>query len=85
MTFVNLNSAKEATNYKVIASGHINLQNRNNPAQVDELAANQFVTVKFDLLQPIFHRIVAGHQLGSLFIALITNTRFVATNGLNIN
>ena len=31
--------------------------------QVDELAANQFVTVKFDL-QPIFHRIVAGHQLG---------------------
>ena len=55
--------AKEATNYKVIASGHINLQNRNNPAQVDELAANQFVTVKFDL-QPIFHRIVAGHQLG---------------------
>ena len=55
--------AKEATNYKVIASGHINLQNRNNPAQVDELAANQFVTVKFDL-QPIFHLIVAGHQLG---------------------
>lgn len=55
--------AKEATNYKVIASGHINLQNRNNSAQVDELVANQFVTVKFDL-QPIFHRIVAGHQLG---------------------
>ena len=55
--------AKETTNYKVIASGHINLQNRNNPAQVNELAANQFVTVKFDL-QPIFHRIVAGHQLG---------------------
>ena len=54
--------AKETTNYKVIASGHINLQNRNNPAQVNELAANQFVTVKFDL-QPIFHRIVAGHQL----------------------
>lgn len=54
---------KEPTNYKVISSGHINLQNRNNPAEVNELAANEFVTVQFDL-QPIFHRMVAGHQLG---------------------
>ncbi|MEY8293211.1 Xaa-Pro dipeptidyl-peptidase [Limosilactobacillus caviae] len=54
---------KEPTSYKVISSGHINLQNRTNPAQIEELAANQFVTVTFEL-QPIFHRILAGHQLG---------------------
>lgn len=54
---------KSLTTDKVIASGHINLQNRHDPAHVDELAANQFVTVKFEL-QPIFHRLVTGHQLG---------------------
>ncbi|MRN05834.1 Xaa-Pro dipeptidyl-peptidase [Lactobacillus sp. 0.1XD8-4] len=54
---------KSSTTDKIIASGHINLQNRHTPAQVDNLTANQFVTVKFNL-QPIFHRLVAGHQLG---------------------
>ncbi|MBB1079521.1 Xaa-Pro dipeptidyl-peptidase [Limosilactobacillus sp. STM2_1] len=54
---------KSPTTYKVIASGHINLQNRHTPAQVDNLDANQFVSVNFDL-QPIFHRLAAGHQLG---------------------
>lgn len=54
---------KKPTNYKVIASGHINLQNRHSPAQVDSLTAGQFITVTFEL-QPIFHRLVKGHQLG---------------------
>lgn len=54
---------KAITDSKVIASGHINLQNRHDPAHVDDLQANQFVTVRF-ALQPIFHHLVAGHQLG---------------------
>lgn len=54
---------KASTDYKVIASGHANLQNRHSPAQVDDLQANQFVTVQF-ALQPIFHHLIAGHQLG---------------------
>lgn len=55
--------AKQPSQYKVISSGHINLQNRHDTASVDELAAGQKVTVAFEL-QPIFHRIVKGHQLG---------------------
>ncbi|KRL27969.1 Xaa-Pro dipeptidyl-peptidase [Limosilactobacillus frumenti DSM 13145] len=54
---------KKTTAAKVISSGHINLQNRHSAGQVDELAANQMVTVSFDL-QPIFHRLVKGHRLG---------------------
>lgn len=55
--------AKQPSQYKVISSGHINLQNRHNAATVDELRAGQAVTVTFEL-QPIFHRILKGHQLG---------------------
>lgn len=54
---------KAISEYKVIASGHMNLQNRHQPDQVDELQADQFVTVQFEL-QPIFHHLQKGHQLG---------------------
>lgn len=47
---------------KVISFGHINLQNRHSPATVDDLAADQYVDVTFDL-QPIYHHLLAGHQL----------------------
>ena len=52
-----------SSTFKVISSGHINLQNRHNPAQVDQLRPGEFLTVKFGL-QPLFHRLVQGHQLG---------------------
>lgn len=65
---------KKATSYKIIADGHINLQNRHDAAHVDELAADQFVTLHFDL-QPIFHHLLKGHQLG----LIIYSTDFGAT------
>lgn len=55
-------AAKE-TDFKMISFGHINLQNRISPAQVDELIPNQLVDLQFDL-QPIFHHIPAGHLIG---------------------
>lgn len=54
---------KEASPYKVISSGHINLQNRHRPDQTEDLRAGQAVDVSLDL-QPIFHELAAGHQLG---------------------
>ncbi|MBB1063454.1 Xaa-Pro dipeptidyl-peptidase [Limosilactobacillus fastidiosus] len=62
------------SNFKVIADGHINLQNRHSAAEVDDLSANQFVKVHFKL-QPIFHHLLKGHQLG----LIIYSTDFGAT------
>lgn len=59
---------KTASEYKVISHGHINLQNRHNARQVDDLSAGQLVMVSFDL-QPIFHQLVAGHQLELIIYA----------------
>ncbi|MDO4902759.1 MAG: Xaa-Pro dipeptidyl-peptidase [Limosilactobacillus sp.] len=59
---------KETSEYKMIAHGHINLQNRRNPRDVDDLAAGQTVTVSFDL-QPIFHELKRGHQLELIIYA----------------
>ncbi|MCH3921402.1 Xaa-Pro dipeptidyl-peptidase [Limosilactobacillus sp.] len=59
---------KQASPYKVIASGHRNLQNRHDSATVDELAPGQLVDVAFDL-QPLFHHLAAGHQLGLIIYA----------------
>lgn len=53
--------AKQPTPAKVIAFGHINLQNRHSASQVDELRPDQFVDVTFPL-QPIYHHLAAGHQ-----------------------
>lgn len=64
----------KASDYKVIADGHINLQNRHSASQVDDLAANQFVKVHFEL-QPIFHHLLKGHRLG----LIIYSTDYGAT------
>lgn len=53
---------KEATPAKLISRGHCNLQNPDDPAKVIDLAADHWITVKFDL-QPIFHHLPAGHSL----------------------
>ncbi|MCI1974391.1 MAG: Xaa-Pro dipeptidyl-peptidase [Limosilactobacillus sp.] len=65
---------KKTSAFKVIADGHINLQNRHSASQVDELSANQFVKIHFEL-QPIFHHLLKGHQLG----LVIYSTDFGAT------
>ena len=59
---------KAPTDYKVVSCGHINLQNRHGASQTDELFAGQLVTVEFDL-QPLFHRLAAGHQLELIIYA----------------
>lgn len=59
---------KETTDAKVISYGHINLQNRHDASTVDDLTAGQFVDVQFSL-QPIFHTLKAGHQLGLILFA----------------
>ncbi|WPC17192.1 Xaa-Pro dipeptidyl-peptidase [Pediococcus inopinatus] len=59
---------KEATPWKMITKGHINLQNRHNAYQVDELKANDFYDLTVDL-QPTFYHLLAGHQLGLVVYA----------------
>ncbi|MCO7125375.1 Xaa-Pro dipeptidyl-peptidase [Sporolactobacillus shoreicorticis] len=60
--------AKFATPFKMISKGHINLQNRENAWKVDELKPDQFYSIDVDL-QPTFHRLAAGHQLGLVVYA----------------
>ncbi len=60
--------ANQSTDFKVISYGHINLQNRDNSRQTNELTANQFIDLKLPL-QPIFHHLATGHQLGLLLFA----------------
>ncbi|WP_010632583.1 Xaa-Pro dipeptidyl-peptidase [Sporolactobacillus vineae] len=60
--------AKHATSFKMITKGHINLQNRENPWKTDDLNPGQFYEVTVEL-QPTFHRLVAGHQLGLIIYA----------------
>lgn len=59
---------KETTDAKVISYGHINLQNRRDASSVDDLTAGKFVDVELPL-QPIFHTLVAGHQLELILFA----------------
>lgn len=73
---------KKASTYRVISHGHINLQNRHNARQVDNLAPGQLVTVNFDL-QPIFHRLAAGHQLELIIYA--TDYAFTLRGNENIS
>ncbi|KRL05666.1 Xaa-Pro dipeptidyl-peptidase [Liquorilactobacillus oeni] len=53
----------KTTPWKMISLGHINLQNRHNTWQNDELDPNKFYTVNLTL-QPIFYHLNKGHQLG---------------------
>lgn len=73
---------KTSSPYKVISSGHINLQNRHTPAQVDDLAAGQMVTVRL-ALQPIFHQLVTGHRL--MLIIYGTDYAFTLRGNEDIN
>lgn len=59
---------KEATPWKMITNGHINLQNRKNNYKVDELKANDFYDLTVEL-QPTFYHLLAGHQLGLVVYA----------------
>lgn len=52
----------EPTPYKVISYGHINLQNPHDPAITEPLYPNEFVDLTLPL-QPVFHRLLKGHQL----------------------
>lgn len=54
--------AKE-TPFKLITKGHLNLQNRTNLWHADDLSADEYVDIDV-VLQPMLHRIKAGHQLG---------------------
>src|SRR5699024_1557130 len=56
------------TPWKMITKGHINLQNRHNTWQVDDLKAHEFYEFSFDL-QPSFYHLLAGHQLGLVIYA----------------
>lgn len=47
----------------MISIGHMNLQNRTAPWQVDDLVADEFVTFNLTL-QPTLCRLKAGHKLG---------------------
>ncbi|QAA22435.1 Xaa-Pro dipeptidyl-peptidase [Sporolactobacillus terrae] len=60
--------AKFPTPFKMITKGHLNLQNRENPWKVNELMPNQFYTFEIKL-QPTFHKLAAGHQLGLIIYA----------------
>lgn len=55
--------AKQPTPFKVISYGHINLQNIKGAGNVNRLRPNRFENVRL-LLQPVFHHLLAGHQLG---------------------
>lgn len=59
---------KKASQYKVISYGHINLQNRHDASTVDELTPNEMVDIELPL-QPIFHTLKSGHQLGVILFA----------------
>lgn len=55
--------ATKETPFKMISKGHINLQNRTNAWQSDDLRSDQYVDVEFTL-QPTHYHLPAGHQLG---------------------
>lgn len=59
---------KKTTAYKKFTDGHINLQNRHNSYQTDDVQPGQ--AYSFDLaFQPTFWRLLAGHQLGIVIYA----------------
>jgi len=57
-----------ASAYKVMTMGHLNLQNRHEPWHNEALHANEFYDFSVDL-QPIFHHLLAGHQIGLVIYA----------------
>lgn len=57
-----------ATPFKMITKGHLNLQNRHEPWHAEAIQPNKFNDFSVEL-QPIFHRLLAGHQLGLVIYA----------------
>ncbi|MEE5988272.1 Xaa-Pro dipeptidyl-peptidase [Ligilactobacillus equi] len=58
----------QESDFKLISKGHRNLQNRTSLWQNDELEADTFYQVNFDL-QPSFYTIPAGRKLGLIIYA----------------
>jgi len=56
------------TPFKMITKGHLNLQNRHRPWHAEVIQPNEFYDFSVDL-QPIFHHLLAGHQLGLVIYA----------------
>ncbi|AVK62044.1 Xaa-Pro dipeptidyl-peptidase [Lactobacillus sp. CBA3605] len=56
------------TPYKMITKGHLNLQNRQHPWHAEAIQPNEFYDFSLDL-QPIFHHLLAKHQLGLVIYA----------------
>ncbi len=57
----------QPTPFKMISIGHMNLQNRTAPWQVDELVADEYVTLDLTL-QPTYYHLLAQHQLGIVIL-----------------
>ncbi|CAM3107753.1 Xaa-Pro dipeptidyl-peptidase [Lactiplantibacillus plajomi] len=57
-----------ATPFKMITKGHLNLQNRHHPWHAEAVQPNEFYDFELDL-QPIFHHLLAGHQIGLVIYA----------------
>jgi X-Pro dipeptidyl-peptidase len=60
--------AKNPSPWKMITKGHLNLQNRRHPWQVDELKPSKFYSFEIKL-QPMFYHLPAGRKLGLLIYA----------------
>ena len=54
---------EKATPFKMITIGHMNMQNRENPWQVNDLRPHEYVDLTLTL-QPTLYQLTAGHQLG---------------------
>ncbi|MBS0953282.1 Xaa-Pro dipeptidyl-peptidase [Lactiplantibacillus plantarum] len=56
------------TPFKMITKGHLNLQNRHHPWHAEAIQPNVFYDFSVDL-QPLFHHLLKGHQLGLVIYA----------------
>ena len=61
-------SLDKPSDFKLISKGHINLQNRTNLWQNDELKANEFYPLKIEL-QPMFYRLPKEQNLALIVYA----------------
>jgi len=68
--------------YKLITKGHINLQNRTNLWQNDELKPQTFYDLTV-VLQPMFYRLLAGHKLGLIIYSSDMEMTVHANDDLN--
>ncbi|WP_318766974.1 Xaa-Pro dipeptidyl-peptidase [Lactiplantibacillus carotarum] len=57
-----------ASPFKMITKGHLNLQNRHHPWHAEAIVPSTFYDFELDL-QPIFHHLLKGHQIGLVIYA----------------